>query len=68
MNGRAIRLSKLLPEGMMLISVPYDVLPMLTENLNNMKWVLPITGLNEEERKQYSTEVKARIAREYENG
>jgi uncharacterized protein (DUF169 family) len=28
-------------EGLILITIPYQVLPMVTRNLNNMEWVLP---------------------------
>ena len=66
--GYGIRLAKLLPEGLFLISVPYDILPTLIENLGSMEWVLPMTDMNEAERKKFSTEIKAQIQREYENG
>ena len=66
--GYGIRLAKLLPEGLLLISIPYDILPMLIENLREMKWVLPMTTMGEEERKKFSTEIKEQIQREYQNG
>lgn len=28
-------------EGLMLVSIPYDLLPMITQNLQDMEWVLP---------------------------
>jgi len=32
---------ELWPEGLMLMSIPYDLLPMITQNLQDMEWVLP---------------------------
>ena len=29
------------PEGLILLSIPYDLLPMIIENLHDMEWVLP---------------------------
>jgi uncharacterized protein (DUF169 family) len=66
--GYGMRIKKLLPEGLVLISVPYDLIPMLIDNLGDMDWVLPITTLNEEARKQFSTKVMAEIKQEYQNG
>jgi uncharacterized protein (DUF169 family) len=40
---------KIYPPGLQIISVPYDRLPMLLENLNDMPWVLPIYGVNAKE-------------------
>jgi uncharacterized protein (DUF169 family) len=65
--GYGIRLQKLLPEGLVLISVPYDLIPMLIENLNEMEWVLPTNNLNDEERKEYSAKIMEEIRREYLN-
>jgi len=31
---------QVLPEGLILISIPYDLLPSMIDNLNDMKWVL----------------------------
>jgi uncharacterized protein (DUF169 family) len=66
--GYGMRIRKLLPEGLVLISVPYDLIPMLIDNLQDMDWVLPITTLNEEERKQFSARVMEEIRQEYNNG
>ncbi len=55
-------------EGLLLISLPYDIIPMLIENLYEMDWVLPITTLSDEERKKYSAEIMEEIRREYLNG
>jgi len=66
--GYGMRTQKILPEGLFLISIPYDLINMLIENLQEMEWVLPITNLSEEERKKYSARVMDEITREYQNG
>ena len=66
--GYGMGMRKLLPEGLVLISVPYDLIPMLIENLQEMDWVLPMTQLNEEERENLSMKVMDEIRQEYENG
>lgn len=66
--GYGMRTKKLLPEGLVLISVPFDLIPMLIDNLQDMDWVLPITAMSEEERKQFSMKVMEEIRQEYENG
>jgi uncharacterized protein (DUF169 family) len=66
--GYGMRIKKLLPEGLVLISVPYDLLPMLLENLHEMDWALPITLLKDEERKDYSAGIIKEIQEEYDNG
>jgi uncharacterized protein (DUF169 family) len=37
------------PEGLVLVSVPYNWIPVVTKNLNEMKWVLPAYALGKEE-------------------
>jgi hypothetical protein len=32
---------KVFPEGRLLFSIPYDWIPVITRNLENMEWVLP---------------------------
>ena len=66
--GYGMRIKKLLPEGLFLISVPYDLIPMLIDNLKEIDWVLPITTLSEAERKEYSAKVMDEIKQEYLNG
>jgi len=65
--GYGFRLQKLLPEGLFVISVPYDLIPMLIDNLNEMEWVLPITVFNDEDRKKYSAKIMEEIKQEYLN-
>ena len=39
--GHGIRRRKLFPEGLQLISIPFDLLPSLIQTLHDMPWVLP---------------------------
>lgn len=65
--GYGMRTQKTLPEGLFIISVPYDLIGMLVDNLNEMEWILPITTLGDEARKKYSARVMDEIRREYSN-
>jgi uncharacterized protein (DUF169 family) len=65
--GYGMRIQKILPEGLFLISIPYDLINMLLDNLREMDWVLPLTTLNEKEREVYSTRIKNEISQEYLN-
>lgn len=66
--GYGMGMRRLLPEGLVLISVPYDLIPMLMENLQQMDWILPIKQLNEKERDRFSMSIMEQIQKEYENG
>lgn len=66
--GYGMGMRQLLPEGLVLISVPYDLIPMLVENLQQMDWILPMKQLTEEEREKFSTKIMEQIRKEYENG
>jgi len=39
--GSGMKSRQVLPEGLILISIPYDLLPRIIENLQDMEWVLP---------------------------
>jgi len=39
--GSGMKARQVLPEGLILISIPYDLLPMMIANLQDMEWVLP---------------------------
>ena len=41
---------------------------MLIENLKDMEWVLPMTTLSEEDRKEFGVKVMEEIHLEYQNG
>ena len=66
--GYGFRTQKILPEGLFVISVPYDLLPMLVQNLKEMEWVLPINKMSPEERKEFAAKVTGEIKQEYLNG
>jgi uncharacterized protein (DUF169 family) len=57
-----------LPEGMVVISVPYDIIPMLIDNLLEMDWVLPGNRLSEQDKKTYASAIMSEINREYQEG
>lgn len=63
--GYGISMQKILPEGLFLISLPYDLIPMLISNLNEMVWILPMTTLSEEERTQNASKIMDEIQQEY---
>ena len=64
--GSGMKARKVLPEGLMLISVPYDLLPMLTENLQDMQWVLPLHTIADDD-KEYFVRTTEEIRQEYIN-
>ncbi len=66
--GYGIRMQKILPEGLFLISVPFDLIPMLLDNLEEMEWVLPMTTLSDAERSEFSGKIMDEIRQEYLNG
>jgi uncharacterized protein (DUF169 family) len=66
--GYGLKTKKLLPEGLLLISIPFDQLSMVMENLKEMDWVLPMYTFNEAERREYSGRIMEKIRQEYTNG
>lgn len=40
--GFGMKAKKVLPEGLQIISIPYDLLPSMLKNLQDMPWVLPM--------------------------
>ena len=64
--GSGMKARKVLPEGLMLISVPYDLLSMLTENLQDMQWVLPLHTVADDD-KDYFARTAEEIRQEYIN-
>ena len=66
--GYGMRMQKVLPEGLFVISIPYDTVPMLIDNLNDMEWILPMTTLSKEEREKFSGKIMEEIQEEYRNG
>jgi len=66
--GFGMKARAILPEGLMLISIPYDSLPMLMENLQDMEWVPPLHRLSEEEKLKQFQKTVDELEREYQNG
>jgi uncharacterized protein (DUF169 family) len=52
------------PEGMLLISIPYNWIPIITQNLKEMKWVLPSFTDGREKFKKREAEIIERLAQE----
>lgn len=63
--GAGMKSRKVPPEGLMLISIPYDLLPMLLENLQDMEWVIPIYTLSEDEQLVHFQKVTDGLQQEY---
>lgn len=54
------------PEGLLLFSIPYDQIPIITQNLENMEWVLP--AYTDDSREQFLARRKGifeELAREF---
>ncbi len=52
---------KVFPEGWMLISIPYNWIPTITDSLKEMKWVLPAYTLSREEFNEYEKRTVAKV-------
>ena len=65
--GFGMKARQVLPEGLILLSFPYDSLPMLIENLKDMEWVPPLHRLSEEEKKQQFLRTVDELRKEYES-
>jgi uncharacterized protein (DUF169 family) len=55
------------PEGLMLISIPYQWLPTVAQNLREMKWVLPAYKLTGEEFDRYEKKTLGEVFQESKN-
>jgi uncharacterized protein (DUF169 family) len=49
--SHGMKVRKLFPEGLLLLSIPYDLLPGITKNLEEMKWVTHSYTISKEEHK-----------------
>jgi uncharacterized protein (DUF169 family) len=65
--GFGMKARKVLPEGLILLSLPFDSLPMLIENLKDMEWVPPLHRLSEEEKKKQFQRTVEELRKEYED-
>ena len=66
--GYGMKSRNLFPEGLMLISVPYDLLPMLADNLEKMEWELPMWRMTGEEKNSFFKKNSEKIRQRYSNG
>jgi uncharacterized protein (DUF169 family) len=57
MKGRQV-----FPEGWLLISIPYNWIPTITQNLKEMKWVLPAYTLGREKYMEYEHRIIRELA------
>lgn len=62
MKGR-----KVWPEGLMMISIPYQWIPTITQNLNEMEWVLPQFKKSREEFVAWDAKITKETQAESEN-
>ena len=66
--GAGMKSRQVLPEGLVLISLPYDLLPMVTQNLSKMDWTLPIYKLPADQRVSHFEKVVEQLNKEYQSG
>ena len=62
MKGR-----KVYPEGLMLVSIPYQWIPTITQNLNKMEWTLPQYKKSREEFIEWDAKITRETRAESEN-
>ncbi|MBA7678782.1 hypothetical protein ES703_87060 [subsurface metagenome] len=55
------------PEGWILISIPYNRLPIITQNLKKMKWVLPAYAAGREKFLQQKMSMMEELIQESQN-
>jgi len=58
---------KVYPEGFLLLSIPYNWLPVITQNLNQMEWVLPSYTDTREEFLARHEKVMGELVSEFQN-
>jgi len=63
--GYGMKARNVFPEGLFLISVPYDLLPAFTENLQEMQWELPAYNLSDDERNTHFKKAMEEIVKRY---
>ena len=63
--GFGMKARKVFPEGLILVSIPYDLLPMVVQNLQDMEWVLPAYSLAENVTMDFFKRAAEGIRQEY---
>lgn len=62
-----MKAKKVYPEGLILLSIPYNWIPIITQNLNQMEWVLPSYTDTREEFRARHQKVMRELAEEFQN-
>jgi len=62
--GFGMKARQVFPEGWILITIPYNWIPIITQNLQEMKWVLPSYTDGREEFMERDKRVKAELFKE----
>jgi uncharacterized protein (DUF169 family) len=62
-----MKAKRVFPEGWILISIPYQWLPVITQNLKEMKWVLPSYMDGREKFDEREHKMLDKLSREYQN-
>lgn len=58
--GSGMKSRQVFPEGLVLVAIPYDLFPMMIENLQDMEWVIPdYIGGREAHSQRFNKEVEA---------
>jgi uncharacterized protein (DUF169 family) len=63
--GHGMKARQLLPEGLILISIPYDLLPTMIENLQDMEWVLHSYTIGRDEHKKKMKRIADELKQEF---
>ena len=62
--GHGTRARGVFPEGWILISIPFNWIPTITRNLQEMEWVLPSYKMGKEKYLEWSRGIKEQLKRE----
>jgi uncharacterized protein (DUF169 family) len=62
--GFGMKAKEVYPDGRMLISIPYDWIPVITQSLNEIKWVLPSFTEGREKFLKRDARIKAELMKE----
>jgi len=65
--GFGMKARQVFPEGWMLIIIPYNWIPIITKNLEEMEWVLPSYTYGREKFMERDARIKAELIKEAQN-
>jgi uncharacterized protein (DUF169 family) len=66
--GTGWKARQVMPEGLVLLAIPYDLLPMMVQNLKDMDWVLPdYVGGRDVHNEKFQAAIEA-LMKEYKEG